>query len=87
LFSQVLKKMGVGPADRLLMRSLAKDTHLQQPTVMLFSHDLFKEHAVRWLDTISLKAVEVHAQRRLEVIAGRAFPAAEEPPGDTTPTA
>jgi hypothetical protein len=54
---------------------------------MLFSHDLFKEYAIRWLDTISLKTVEVHARRRLKVIANRAFPAAEEPPGDATPTA
>ncbi len=78
LFSHVLKKMGIGPADRFLMRSLAKDTHLQQPAVMLFSHELFKQHAVAWLETISLKPVETHAKRRLQIIAHKAFPVAEE---------
>lgn len=79
LFSHVLKRMGVGPADRFLMRSLAKDTHLQQPTVMLFSHDLFQEQAARWLETLSFGAIESHARRRLKVIALRAFPVTEEP--------
>ncbi len=84
LLSHVLKKMGVGPADRFLMRSLARDTHLQQPTVMLFSHELFKEHAVRWLETITIGAFESHARRRLKIIARRAFPVVEESTGAAT---
>lgn len=78
LFTLVLKKMGVGLTDRILMRSLARAARLPQPTLMFFSPSLYERHARRAADAIAVKALRAHARRRVEAIGRKAFTAAED---------
>ncbi|MCG8405131.1 MAG: hypothetical protein MI923_08050 [Phycisphaerales bacterium] len=73
LFNRVLKQMEISLVDRILLRMLARSTHMLQPTVMLFSPELFEQHAGRWADSITFKFAQSHARRRLNAVAEKAF--------------
>lgn len=73
LFSQAMKKMGVGWTDRILMRWLARSMHMQQPTLMFFSPVLYERYARRSAEGIAVKSLRNHACRRVAEIAEMAF--------------
>lgn len=74
LFNRVMKQMKIGASDRVLMRMLARSTHMPQPTVLFFSPELFEQHVERWTDSLSLKLLQDSARRRLDVISEKIFP-------------
>ncbi len=73
LFDNVLRRMGVGMSDRYLMRAFARSANLPQPTIVLFSRDLFEKSTTRWLNSLSVKAIQTHATARFSAIAEMAF--------------
>lgn len=73
LFSHVLKELGVGFGDRLLMRRAARKCGLRQPAVMLFNPDLMERTIGRWADTISVSPLRTHVRQRLEAVIALAF--------------
>ncbi|MFQ5429327.1 MAG: hypothetical protein ACE5E1_03360 [Phycisphaerae bacterium] len=83
LFNRVLRELGVGFVDRLLMRSLARSLPMEQPTTVLFNRSLFDQYRDRWLKSIGLVPLQAHAQRRLFAVAEKAFP----PEPETAPEA
>ncbi len=73
LFSQAMRKMGVGWTDRILMRWLARSVHMQQPTLMFFSPALYERYARRSAEGIAVKSLRSHACRRVAEIGELAF--------------
>ncbi len=76
-FSRVLKQLGIGLADRVLMRTVARSSGLQQPTVLLFSPELLNRHANPWLESVTIIAIRDYAKTRIAFIAAKLFPPAE----------
>jgi len=79
LFNQVLKKLGIGLTDRLLMRFMARRSTLQQPTVIFFSRKRFDEEVGQWADSISLKAVQDYVRDRMNAVGESVFHTEDEP--------
>lgn len=73
-FSFALKQLDVGVLDRLLLRRLARASGLPQPTVMLFSPDLWEEHAGQWADKLVFPPLRAYARDRVHAVAAKAFP-------------
>lgn len=73
LFSRSMREMGVRFADRLLMRHIASRSRLRQPTVMLFSEELFERFTHKWLETLPLDVLREKAEARLGHVAMQAF--------------
>jgi len=73
LFAHLLRKLGVGPADRLLLRYAARKCRLRQPTVMLLHPDLLWNSVGRWADSLSFAPFRDYARQRLAAVAARAF--------------
>jgi len=73
LFGQVMKKMGIGWTDRILMGWLARGAHMHQPTLMFFSPALYERYARRSAEGIAIKSLRNHARRRVVAIGEMAF--------------
>ncbi len=73
LFDNVLRRMGVRFTDRYLLRMCARSVNLTQPTIMLFSRELFDRNTNRWLDSLAVKALHNHAATRFAAISELAF--------------
>ena len=73
LFSYVLKELGVGFSDRLLVRWAARKCSLRQPAVMLFNPDLMERTVGHWADSLRIGLLRRHARDRLNALAAKAF--------------
>ncbi len=73
LFSHMLRKLGVGLTDRVLLRYAARKCHLRQPTVMLLHPDLLWNSVGRWADSLTFAPFRDYARQRLAAVAARAF--------------
>lgn len=75
LFMQCLKQLGLSQVDRLLLHVAGKHCHYEQPTVMLFSAELFNKSATRWVDTLLFPSLRPWARKRLAAVSQQLFPA------------
>lgn len=79
LFGYVLKQLGVGWRDRLLMRMAARQIGLPHPAVMLFTPELWQKYAGRWADQVSFPPLRAHARDRARAVMEKAFAPAQIP--------
>ncbi len=49
LFRQLVRRLGLSPPQRTLLRRMARDLQLPHPTVLLLGRRLFDLHSHRWL--------------------------------------
>jgi len=84
LFNQVMKRLGVGFADRMMMRFLAGQCGLEQPTVLFFNRGFFDRQAGQWVESISLKPLQDYSRARIDAVTELAF-GTDDPPGDADP--
>ncbi len=73
LFSQAMRRLGIGWPDRLLMRVIVRRARLPHPTVLLLSPPMLERHAVRWADSLSITPLRNHVRGRLKAISQKAF--------------
>lgn len=73
LFSQCLKRLGVGHVDRCLLRAAAKRCPLEHPAVMLMSPALLERFTAKWIDEMPLLSLRPVLQKRIERIAATVF--------------
>ncbi len=59
--------------DRLLLRHIAARMGLRQPTIMLFSEELFERYTHEWLEAVPFDALRNKAEARLRHVATLAF--------------
>ena len=79
LFNQVMKRLGLGFTDRLIMRFLVGRCDMKQPTVLFFNRKLFDRQAGQWLDSISINPLQDYSRARIAAITELAF-GADDPP-------
>jgi hypothetical protein len=85
VFRSLLKYHGLGLSDRLLLRAIARDQRIKQPTVLLLSPGLFSRHATQWLGTSILAWLWPDAKGRLSRIAQQVFVEAPQDVGEQEP--
>jgi len=73
LFNQVMKRLGVGYADRLMVRFLVGRCGLEQPTVLFFNREYFDRQAGQCVESISIKPVQDYFRGRIATIRALAF--------------
>lgn len=78
LFTHVLKQLGVRLPDRILLRIAAANSGLRQPTLMLFSPELYERYAGRWADAIAIRPLREHIRKRINALGEEAFASGED---------
>ena len=72
LYRSLLNRLGLSVRQRDLLRRIASEQHLDNPTVLLLGRRVFERHARRGLATGNASPDET---RRIEELADRLFPA------------
>lgn len=75
-FSQMLKKLGAGWLDRIILHRVARHAGIAHPAMMLISPELLEKHAGSWADRISVPFIRDSIRQRITRIANRAFASA-----------
>jgi hypothetical protein len=70
----MLKELGVGWLDRTLLRLAARRSELPQPTVMLFTPELWQKYAGGWAKSIGIPPIRSYVLNRVRAVTQKAFP-------------
>lgn len=73
LFNQVMKRLGVGYVDRMIMRFLVGRCDLEQPTVLFFNREYYDRQAGQCVESISFKPLQDYSRARIATIRELAF--------------
>jgi hypothetical protein len=77
-FVYALKQLGIGWTDRLLLRMAARQSGLAQPTVLLFTPELWRRHAGQWAESLAFAPLRLMARERFRALAEKVFPSSSD---------
>ncbi len=72
-FGTLLAQLGVSWPDRFLLRLVARNAGLPNPSVMLLSPDILERHAGEWVDGLGVPFVRSYLRNRLDQLRLKAF--------------
>lgn len=72
-FARLLRDMGVGWLDRVLLLRAARRSRLPQPAIMMLAPGLFEKHAGTWADSLNM-ALRAFVRARFAHVSAIAFP-------------
>ena len=75
-FSQMLRKLGAGPVDRIILQRAARHAGMEHPAMMLLGPELMEKYAGTWADRIAVPIIRENVRHRIERISRRAFASA-----------
>lgn len=85
LFAEILKRIPVSPAQRELLRRIARDLRLEHPAILLLAPRVFRNQTNRWMSLT--RSANPHTRQRLDFLAETLFPPSRHPPAPApTPT-
>lgn len=73
LFTQAVRDMDIGLLDRVLLRSVARSSELDQPVVLLFSPALLDQQASAWSERLSPRPLRRFVRGRLNAVMDKVF--------------
>lgn len=73
-FDMILRKMGIGLRDRLILRLFARGVRLPNPALVFFDEEVFDRHADRWIDELAFAPIKRRARAGVDLLRSRAFP-------------
>jgi len=73
LFNQVMKRLGIGYTDRMIMRFLIGRCDLEQPTVIFFNCEYFDRQADQCMESISIKPLQDYSRARIAAVRELVF--------------